>query len=279
MRGLGDELDLEEVRQVYLPLTQLISMRVHHAGDLYRATENFLDRPQPQRTPFVIGIAGSVAVGKSTTARLMKELLSHSEQHSRVELVTTDGFLLPNEELERRGLLLRKGFPESYDQKALLRFIIDVKSGRDVVQAPVYSHLVYNVTDEVVTLEHPDIVIVEGLNVLQPARGRGDGRPGLAVSDFFDFSIFVDANSRNIRDWYVERFLSLRKTAFQDPTSYFQRYAALSDDEAVAQASTLWDAINSPNLEDNIKPTRQRADLVLRKSQDHSVKWVRLRKL
>lgn len=279
VRGLGDELDLEEVRQVYLPLTQLISMRVHHAGDLYRATENFLDRPQPQRTPFVIGIAGSVAVGKSTTARLMKELLSHSEQHSRVELVTTDGFLLPNEELERRGLLLRKGFPESYDQKALLRFIIDVKSGRDVVQAPVYSHLVYNVTDEVVTLEHPDIVIVEGLNVLQPARGRGDGRPGLAVSDFFDFSIFVDANSRNIRDWYVERFLSLRKTAFQDPTSYFQRYAALSDDEAVAQASTLWDAINSPNLEDNIKPTRQRADLVLRKSQDHSVKWVRLRKL
>ncbi|MCW2747283.1 MAG: type pantothenate kinase [Nocardioidaceae bacterium] len=279
MRGLGDELDLEEVRQVYLPLTQLISMRVHHAGDLYRATENFLDRPQPQRTPFVIGIAGSVAVGKSTTARLMKELLSHSEQHSRVELVTTDGFLLPNEELERRGLLLRKGFPESYDQKALLRFIIDVKSGRDVVQAPVYSHLVYNVTDEVVTLEHPDIVIVEGLNVLQPARGRGDGRPGLAVSDFFDFSIFVDANSRNIRDWYIERFLSLRKTAFQNPESYFQRYAALSDDEAVAQASTLWDAINSPNLEDNIKPTRQRADLVLRKSQDHSVKWVRLRKL
>jgi type I pantothenate kinase len=279
VRGLGDELDLEEVRQVYLPMTQLISMRVRLAGALYQATEAFLHAPQTHRTPFVIGIAGSVAVGKSTTARLLKELLSHSPDHPVVELVTTDGFLFPNAELERRGLLERKGFPESYDRKALLRFVMEVKSGVEVVSAPVYSHLTYDRTDELVTLKAPDIVIVEGLNVLAPARPRGDGSPGLAVSDFFDFSIYVDASSRDLRRWYIDRFLTLRKTAFADTASYFHRYSTLTDDEAEARAGELWDTINLPNLRENIQTTRGRASLVLRKGHDHSVDWVRLRKI
>jgi type I pantothenate kinase len=279
VRGLGDELDLEEVRQVYLPMTQLISMRVRLAGALYQATEAFLHAPQTHRTPFVIGIAGSVAVGKSTTARLLRELLSHSPDHPVVDLVTTDGFLFPNTELERRGLLERKGFPESYDRKALLRFVMEVKSGVEVVSAPVYSHLTYDRTDEVVTLKAPDIVIVEGLNVLAPARPRGDGSPGLAVSDFFDFSIYVDASGRDLRRWYVDRFLTLRKTAFADPASYFHRFSALTDEEAEARAGELWDTINLPNLRENIATTRGRASLVLRKGPDHSVDWVRLRKI
>jgi type I pantothenate kinase len=278
VRGLGDALDLAEVQEVYRPVSELLSLEMRHAGQLHRATERFLNQPQPERTPFVIGVAGSVAVGKSTTSRLLRELLARWPQHPRVELVTTDGFLLPNAELERRRLLDRKGFPESYDRRALLRFVMEVKSGVDEVRAPVYSHLLYDVTDEYVSLRRPDIVIIEGLNVLQPAGLRRDGRTGLAISDFFDFSIYVDASPLDIRSWYIERFLRLRETAFQDPQSYFRRFGTLGTDEAVQKAGQLWDSINGPNLEANIRPTRSRAALVLRKSSDHAVRWVRLRK-
>jgi type I pantothenate kinase len=280
LRGLGDALDLDEVEQVYLPLSGLLSMYVESAGSLHRQQEEFLDKPQPPRTPFVIGLAGSVAVGKSTTARVLQQMLAHWPAHPHVALVTTDGFLYPNAELERRGILHRKGFPDSYDRRALLRFVVDIKSGEDEVEAPIYSHLVYDVVpDERVVIKRPDIVIIEGLNVLQPARVREDGRAGLTLSDFFDFSVYVDAGTGHIRSWYVERFLRLRETAFRDPASYFAKYAALSEDEATAEAERLWDTINGPNLIQNILPTRSRATLVLRKDRDHSVRYVRLRKL
>jgi type I pantothenate kinase len=288
LRGLGDEIDLTEVREVYLPLTRLLNLYVRGTGALHRATQTFLageaNGGSPEaataRTPFVIGIAGSVAVGKSTVARLLRELLARWPDHPRVSLVTTDGFLLPNAELERRGLLDRKGFPESYDQRALLRFIVAVKSGVPVVAAPVYSHLAYDIVPgSELEVAAPDILLVEGLNVLAPARTRGDGRRGLAVSDFFDFSIYLDASPADVREWYVARFLALRETAFRDDASYFRRYADLTHDEAVAQAGTLWDTINGPNLEHNIAPTRGRATLVLHKGTDHTVTRVRLRKI
>jgi type I pantothenate kinase len=275
LRGLGDPLDMREVEEVYLPLSRLLNLYVAGTKQLHRATSDFLGE-RAASTPFVIGVAGSVAVGKSTIARLLRELLSRWDDTPRVELVTTDGFLLPNAELQRRGLMERKGFPESYDRKALLRFVTAVKSGAPEVRAPFYSHLSYDIVpDAEIVVRRPDVLIVEGLNVLQPAGGGNR----LAVSDLFDFSLYVDARTRDIARWYEERFLKLQRGAFANPKSYFHRYAQLTEDEARARAASIWASINEPNLVQNIRPTRSRAKLVLRKDAEHAVSSVLLRKL
>ena len=275
LRGLGDRLDLSEVTDVYLPLSKLISLYAMGARQLHRDTSRFLGHDSPA-TPFVIGVAGSVAVGKSTSARILRELLSRWEDTPRVELVTTDGFLLPNAELERRGLLERKGFPESYDRRALLRFVTKVKSGAEEVRAPFYSHLSYDIIhDAEIVVRRPDILIVEGLNVLQPPSSGH----GLAISDLFDFTVYVDARTADIARWYEERFLKLQQGAFLNPKSYFHRFASLSPEEAAARSSDIWKRINEPNLLQNVLPTRSRADLVLRKGSDHAVNSVLIRKL
>ena len=275
LRGLGDYLDLVEVDEVYVPLSRLLSLYAEGAQQLHRSTAQFLGAKSAGTTPFVIGVAGSVAVGKSTVSRLLRELLVRWEGTPRVELITTDGFLFNNAELERRGILDRKGFPESYDRRALLRFVSLVKSGAPIVRAPFYSHLAYDIVpDAHIVVNAPDILIVEGLNVLQPpAPGRR-----LAVSDLFDFTIYVDARTSDIARWYEERFLSLQRGAFADPQSYFHRFAALSEEEARARANGIWKSINEPNLVQNILPTRPRADLVLRKGANHAVSSVLLRK-
>ncbi|MEJ2871302.1 type I pantothenate kinase [Actinomycetospora sp. OC33-EN08] len=278
LRSLGDPVDLDEVRDVYLPLSRLLDLHVRASAGLLEAYRTFL-RQDEERTPFVVGIAGSVSVGKSTTARLLRLLLARWSDHPNVALVTTDGFLHPNAELERRGIMTRKGFPESYDRRALLRFVSDIKAGKPEVSAPVYSHLVYDVTDEQRSVSRPDILVLEGLNVLQPAPQTGERASALAVSDLIDFSIYVDAHPTDVRRWYIERFLALRETAFRDPASYFRRYAEMDETAARERAAQLWDEINGPNLRENIAPTRSRAGLVLTKGPDHAVRRIRLRKL
>jgi type I pantothenate kinase len=277
--GLTEHVSLDEVADIYLPLSRLLNLYVGAAQNRHRATGTFLGATD-LRVPFVIGVAGSVAVGKSTTSRVLKALLSHWPSHPRVDLVTTDGFLFPQAVLEARGLAERKGFPESYDQRRLVRFLADVKSGVPDVQAPVYSHLAYDIVPgEYQVVSQPDVVIVEGLNVLQTGRGRAGKPLPIFVSDFFDFSIYVDAGEADIEQWYVERFLRLRETVFQDPSSYFHRYAALSADAAVATAMRIWQTINLVNLRQNVAPSRARAHLVLDKGRDHAVRRVRLRKV
>jgi type I pantothenate kinase len=278
--SLGDPVDTVEVDEVYLSLARLLLLQAHARRRLQEATAQFLGGAAPRQAPFVVGIAGSVAAGKSTTARVLRALLARAPGEPRVELVSTDGFLLPNAELSRRGLMERKGWPESYDTGALLRFLAAVKAGARDVPAPVYSHLVYDVVPGATTVvDRPDVLLVEGLTVLQPAVPPGDGRARMVASDFFDSSLFVDAREPLLARWYVERFLTLRDTAFQEPGSYFARYAGMSDEQASETALRIWQSINRPNLERNILPTRGRAAIVLEKGPDHRVERVRLRAL
>jgi type I pantothenate kinase len=278
LRGINERIDLDEVTAVYLPLSRLLNLYVSASQDLARVSSTFLGTIAP-RVPYVIGVAGSVAVGKSTFARILQALLARWPDHPRVDLVTTDGFLHPNKILLERGLLQRKGFPESYDTRTLLAFLREVKSGNAVVRAPVYSHVIYDIVPgEEIVVRRPDIVILEGLNVLQVGNPAGGGASEF-VSDYFDFSIYLDATEADIKAWYVERFLTLRKTVFQDPQSYFRHFADLSEDEAIDMATSIWDEINGRNLVENIEPTRERASLILRKEADHRVSDVRLHKL
>ncbi len=279
LSGLTERVSEEEVVDIYLPLSQLLNFYVEASQELHGETEKFLGKGEG-KVPFIVGLAGSVAAGKSTTARVLQALLARWSSHPRVELVPTDGFLLPNAVLEERGLMARKGFPESFDLPKLLKFLGDVKSGRGSVQVPVYSHLVYDVlSDKMLDIEQPDVVIVEGLNVLQPASLPKGGEAVPFVSDFLDFSIYIDAAEDLVEAWYVERFLRLRQTAFRDPASYFHRYSKLSETQARETGLSIWREINLINLKENILPTRKRADLILHKGADHAVDSVAIRKL
>jgi type I pantothenate kinase len=279
LRSVHDRLDMREVEEIYLTLSRLLSLYVAATQRLFRAQQKFLGT-EDSKLPYIIGVAGSVAAGKSTTARVLQALLARWTNVPKVDLVTTDGFLYPNAILEREGLMDKKGFPESYDLPALLRFLSDIKAGRRPVRAPIYSHLLYDVMpNQWVEIDRPDILIVEGLNVLQTGRPPRDGKAIPYVSDFFDFSVYLDADENVLRGWYVDRFLTLRGTAFADPKSYFHRYSTLSDAEAVATATSIWNRINLVNLYESILPTRQRADLILTKGENHLVCEVALRRL
>ncbi len=279
LASLGDRIDLDEVATVYLPLAELLGLHLAASRRLWAAQSVFLG-DTTAKVPFVVAVAGSVAVGKSTTARLLQSLLAAGPGSPRVSLVTTDGFLLPNETLDARGLLGRKGFPESYDRRALVRFLAEVKSGLAQVAAPVYDHQAYDIVPGAAqVVDRPDILVLEGLNVLQAGRRVDGTSPEVFLSDYFDFSVYVDAAETDIQRWYVDRFLALRRTAFQDASAYFHRFAGLTDDQARTTALGIWAAVNGPNLRTNIAPTRSRARLVLQKSADHSVRRVLLRKL
>ncbi len=277
LRGLNDAVSIAEVEQIYLPLSRLLSLYVRATQELHRASQIFLG-DHTAKVPFIIGLAGSVAVGKSTTARILRALLSRWPGHPSVDLVTTDGFLFPNAVLQARGIMNRKGFPESYDRARLVRFLAALKAGADDADAPVYSHQRYDIVpDARHTVRHPDIVIVEGLNVLQTPGERAEMQ--VFASDYFDFTIYVDADEADIERWYIERFLSLRDTVFQDPESYFHRYGSIGESEARETAAGIWADINGVNLRENIAPTRMRAHLILRKGADHAVEQVQLRRL
>jgi len=279
LHAFNEKLSMRDVEEIYLPLSRLLSMYVAATQRLFRAMQRFLGT-EDAKVPYIIGIGGSVAGGKSTTARVLQALLDRWPNTPKVDLITTDGFLLPNAVLEREGLMQKKGFPESYDTALLLRFLTDIKAGRGPVRAPVYSHLVYDVVPgEMIEVDRPDILIVEGLNVLQPNRNMKEGKAVPFVSDFFDFSIYIDAPEDVLERWYVERFMRLRETAFRDPKSYFNRYSKVSDKEAKDAALSLWTNINLVNLRENILPTRLRASLILGKGGDHQIESVALRKL
>ncbi|MGC2662366.1 MAG: type I pantothenate kinase [Bryobacteraceae bacterium] len=279
LRGINEQVSLREVEEIYIPLSRLLNLHVAAIQHLYEARREFMGAPMPTEVPYIIGIAGSVAVGKSTFSRVLRACLARWADHPRVELITTDGFLHPNRILEERGLMTRKGFPESYDQRRLLYFLADIKAGKRVVTAPVYSHLVYDVVpDASVEIRRPDILIVEGLNVLQSPEARPNASH-VFVSDFFDFSIYIDAAADVIERWYINRFLRLRDTVFRDPASYFHRYAGLDEMEAVETAQRIWESINLVNLIENILPTRERAHLILEKGGEHMVDRVRLRRI
>jgi type I pantothenate kinase len=279
LKAFNDRLDMREVEEIYLPVSRLLSLYVAATQRLFGAMKRFLGT-EDAKVPYVIGVGGSVAVGKSTTARVLQALLQRWPNVPKVDLITTDGFLLPNAVLEREGLMEKKGFPESYDLSALLRFLTDIKAGRRPARAPVYSHLVYDIVPgETIEIDRPDILIVEGLNVLQAGRPPRDGKAIPFVSDFFDFSVYIDAEEAVLERWYVERFMRLRETAFRDPQSYFHRYSKTSDDEAMETALSIWRRINLMNLHENILPTRQRASLILKKGADHKIEEVALRRL